>query len=143
MGIITSEPTANNGGNASYFVTDFSALSSDNFYRIKAHSRSGEIQYSRIVKLAATAIQPSVEVYPNPVTGKLLQLKFTGQMAGTYNINLVSSNGQKFSLPAIQLTSGNTTKLIKIPSFISAGIYRLQIAGAGDMNLIRSIHIAE
>ncbi|RYE22688.1 MAG: hypothetical protein EOP51_12610, partial [Sphingobacteriales bacterium] len=51
--ILTTAPTAVNGGSASYVQTDLSPLAADNFYRIKAISLDGQVQYSAIVKVGA------------------------------------------------------------------------------------------
>ena len=142
-GMITNAPIANNGGNASYSVNDFSASTTDNFYRIKALSLSGQIQYSQIVKLAPLNILPSVEVYPNPVAGRSLHINFNGIRSGAYSLQLISINGQQQKLSTIQIASGDVTSTVKIPSFISAGIYQLIITGTGDIQIIKTVHIID
>src|SRR5690606_15854129 len=48
----TVAATANNGGSASYSFADASALTGDNFYRIKSIGVNGEVKYSGIVKVS-------------------------------------------------------------------------------------------
>ncbi|MEO6489557.1 MAG: T9SS type A sorting domain-containing protein, partial [Ferruginibacter sp.] len=142
-GIITAAPTANNGGRSAYTVTDISALSTDNFYRVKALSLSGLVQYSAIVKIAPLRSLPSIEVYPNPVTGRIIQVEFTGQVPGTYKLSLINNNGQSQFLTEVYLTDARSTHAAKLPQVTASGIYRLQITGPGNSVVVKTVHITE
>ncbi|MEI2750097.1 MAG: hypothetical protein V9E88_15215 [Ferruginibacter sp.] len=45
------QPANNNTGNARYDYTDYNSSSADIFYRVKAISNDGTVQYSRTVKV--------------------------------------------------------------------------------------------
>ena len=126
-GIITADPTLNNGGSASYTRNDISPLSRDNFYRINALSLSGQVQYSTIVKVGPLKGIRSITVYPNPVVGKTMQLHLDDQDAGTYGLQLTNKLGQVVYNGTMQVSGSNLVKSVHIPKEISSGSYQLNI----------------
>ena len=140
--IITTGPTANNGGSSSYSKIDLGALSADNFYRIKALSLGGRIQYSPVVKVAPLKSEPGINVYPNPVTGKIMQLQFIDQPAGKYNVVLIYSNGMQQQLSILQVNAGQATYPVEFPQLLASGIYQLRITGPDNMTTQKTIHVS-
>ena len=84
---------------------------------------------------------PGVEVYPNPVINKSLQLKFTSLPAGEYNLELIYSNGMKQFLNSLQITEGKTTYSVNLPHFIAPGIYRLQVSGNDNIKFHKVLNV--
>lgn len=123
-GIITEGPRANNGGQATYQRTDLSALKQANFYRIKAISRNGLVQYSSIVKVDEIATQGTIAVYPNPVINKTLNVKFSSLDAGKYNLVVFNSAGKTVVRNVVELGSANLTRSFQLGN-LAAGIYHL------------------
>ncbi len=142
-GIITKDPLTNNGSNRFYSENDLSALSTDNFYRIKALSVGGAVQYSAVVKVAALKDKPGINVYPNPVTGHVLQLQFTDQPEGKYNIVLLYSDGKQQQISQVLVQASQAVYAIEIPQLLAAGIYRLQITGPGNETIFKTIRVSE
>ena len=126
-GILTAAPVANNGGSASYARNDISPLAMDNFYRIKALSVGGQIQYSPIVKVAPLKSIRSITVYPNPVSGKTIQIHMTDAVAGTYSLQLTNKLGQVVYNGTIQVNTGSMVKSVALPNEIASGNYQLNI----------------
>ena len=141
-GIITADPTANNGGRSAYSVKDLSALANDNFYRIKALSLSGLVQYSNIVKVVAYKMTAGINVYPNPVTGRVMQVEFSGQDAGSYELVLINSKGQQQKVSTLTVSGNRSVYPVQLPAVLAAGIYRLQVTGPKNMITIKTIQIA-
>ncbi|MEO6669972.1 MAG: T9SS type A sorting domain-containing protein [Ferruginibacter sp.] len=124
---IVSTVAKENNRTGAYSIIDNKPLSADNFYRIKAVSVGGQVQYSAIVKVAAPNEQSALTVYPNPVTGKIINVRFHGQPAGNYSLQLTNTLGQMIYQKNIQLTEINTTKSIAIDTATPAGIYQLLV----------------
>ena len=131
-----AQPKANNGGTAVYSRIDENPLPEDNFYRIKAISNSGLVQYSSIVKVARLKTQPGIEVYPNPVTDKKINIQFSSQPKGTYQVELINAAGQSVYKNTIELSGSNSTQSIQPDKTIAAGNYKLKItAEDGTANI--------
>ena len=100
-------------------------VAGDLFYRIKANSLSGEVQYSAIVKVAGSKTNPTITVYPNPVTGKQLQVRFNDVQAGNYQLNLLNAAGQLIYRGVVNVTTGTFAKAIQLSNDVAAGRYDL------------------
>lgn len=140
-GILTTTPTANNGGSARYLQNDLSPLKQDNFYRIKAISQNGFVQYSPIVKVDALASIGQIAVYPNPVENKTIYLRFTAVETGTYSVRLLSSNGQEVFQSRIQVQTSNATHILHPAKHIAAGKYILVITDAQHQKTVQHLII--
>lgn len=124
-----------------YKYEDLQATYADNYYRIRATNFGGKIQYSTVAKINSMVTNASIFVYPNPVVNNLVQLHYTGQPAGMYNLVLVHSNGTKQPLPSILLNEGQGLKSINLPQNLSKGIYLLQIIGPGNKKTVNTIQV--
>ena len=142
-GIITAEPTVNNGGRANYTVTDRTANTGNLFYRIKAISQSGQVQYSAIVKVNGLAVESNVTVYPNPVKDRVANLQLSGMEKGNYQISLVHVNGIVQVLNSINLDGGQETRSIQLPKTLAAGVYQLKIICPDGKIVVKSIQVAD
>ncbi|HRN78627.1 MAG TPA: T9SS type A sorting domain-containing protein [Ferruginibacter sp.] len=140
-GIITTHPTANNGGSARYIQHDLSPLKQDNFYRIKAISQNGLIQYSPIVKVDALESNGQIAVYPNPVENKTIHLRFTAVEPGTYMVRLLSSNGQEVYNNRLSVQTSNATHTLYPAKHIAAGKYILVITDAQHQKTVQHLII--
>ncbi len=126
-GILSASPEAVNGGSASYLRTDLSPLAEDNFYRIKATSIGGQVQYSAVVKVAPVKVKGDIGVYPNPVADKNVQIRFTNQPAGEYRIQLTNKLGQIVYSGMAQVSGTVFVKSVPLNPTIAAGNYQLQV----------------
>ncbi len=142
-GIITADPILNNGSRAEYSRNDLSVLSGDNFYRIKAHSLSGLLQYSSIVKVAELKDSPAFSVYPNPVKGKIIQLHSINQPPGKYNMQLSNKSGQLIYQENFYVNNGSMVRTIFLKNNVAPGSYQLSVRAAGGTKWIKQIIIGD
>ena len=142
-GVLTADPKANNGGSAAYAVNDLTANTNELYYRIKALSQSGQIQYSAIVKVAGLNKASDIEVYPNPVKDKILHLQFSNMKKGDYALVLIHSNGVSENLGRIKLEIPTETKSIHLPKTTATGIYQLKLINPEGEIFIKSIQVVE
>ncbi|MBL0356950.1 MAG: T9SS type A sorting domain-containing protein [Chitinophagaceae bacterium] len=134
--------TGNNGSDISYSLTDATAQSASVFYRIKGTDNAGQAKYSSVVKVAAaSATYTGITVYPNPVKDKLLNLKFTEQATGKYQVSIMNASGQVLLSKTIQHNGGSATQRIGLPSSITGGVYQLQVAGPGNTSTVQQLII--
>ncbi len=111
-----------------YNSLDKSPLALDNFYRVKAISNSGLIQYSAVVKVAALPVSAGIAAYPNPVTEKILNVSFNNQPAGTYQVRVLNKMGQLTLSRSVEISGNNVIVTIPFTKDISTGSYQLIIS---------------
>lgn len=120
--------TANNGGRAVYNHIDNQPLAGDNFYRIKATSIGGQVQFSSIVKVAAKKQGAFISIYPNPVAADgLVQLRFGNQAPGNYRLQLSNAAGQILYNSTVNVAAAVQAESLQLPTRMAAGNYQLRI----------------
>ena len=118
----------NNGGNATYSYKDMLPFIGNNFYRIKITSINGMVKYTAIVKVAAVKNISDINVYPNPVTEKLLNLHFGSKSFGSYKIALINEAGQQIWSSSILYNNNSAGKItVALPTNVAAGNYNLTL----------------
>ncbi|MEO5893729.1 MAG: T9SS type A sorting domain-containing protein [Ferruginibacter sp.] len=126
--INTTFARGNNLLDIEYNIVDAAAIKGDNFYRIKSIGKDSKILYSPIVKVKMTSVEPAISVYPNPVTGKLINVQFDNQPAGEYLVRITNVAGQLLVKERLVHTAGSDTKNIALPETIQTGTYQLTIS---------------
>ncbi len=121
-----AEQVAKNTASASYTTTDNAATAAANYYRIKAVSTDGTITYSNTAKLTTNNLQLTT-IYPNPLTGKTLNVQLGNVVAGKYKISVTNTLGQKVAESTIVHVGANGTHTVNINSTIATGVYNVVI----------------
>ena len=116
----------NNSSDVTYNWLDVNPVSGNNFYRIRSTENSGLIKYSAIAKVNIGKLVPSITVYPNPVTGKQVNLQFTAMDKGMYNIRLINTMGQTVYSTQYSHAGGSATQSISINGVV-AGAYMMEL----------------
>ncbi len=134
-------PNNNNGGNYTYNFVDAAPLALDNFYRIKAISANGQIQYSAIVKIVADVKEPFIAVSPNPVENKTMQLQMGNQAKGLYSVQLINNAGQTVYRGSITVNNYMQTNSIELDRNTATGNYQLLIVSANGDKTAKQIMV--
>lgn len=128
--IATKAPIANNGTNPTYSQVDAAASKARNWYRVKANNTFGAARYSNIAMVnevpADVAGAANMSIYPNPVTGGLVNVHLENQPAGKYNIQISNKAGQVLQSETIQVVGNNILRTINIGS-AKTGTYQVMI----------------
>lgn len=125
----------------SYSAQDETNVVARNFYRVKALSLSGKIQYSAVARLNAQLQDLRLDVYPNPVANKQMNLEINVAQNGTYSLLLVNSFGQQVPLGKLNLQTGVTRQTMSLPAAVSPGIYQLKIMTSDHRTLSKTVTI--
>ncbi|UAY50634.1 hypothetical protein [Ferruginibacter albus] len=126
----TKEETqsSNNNVTATYNWTDLAITNEKYFYyRIKAISVNGNIEYSQVVRVSVGDFAAGIAANPNPITSAGIGVQFTDMPAGQYQIRLLSSVGQVLVVKDIEHSGGNRWELISPVTNLSKGIYVLEV----------------
>ncbi|QEC66767.1 T9SS type A sorting domain-containing protein [Panacibacter ginsenosidivorans] len=110
-----------------YTVHDTRPVLGNNFYRIKAVNKNGEVSYSVIVVVNIGTAKSSVTVQPNPVFNKIINLQLNNVAAGNYTIVISNMSGQQIYNQKIEHGGGNAMQQIILPSSIARGVYIVSV----------------
>lgn len=117
-----------NSTSNSYEWNDVSPAQNINYYRIKAIEKDGTVRYSNIVKVSITqATVASMRIYPNPVTGNVINLQMMNQQKGTYQLTLSNAAGQALYTESRNSSSSSNTISVVPSTKLAAGIYQLEV----------------
>ncbi|MEO5892864.1 MAG: T9SS type A sorting domain-containing protein [Ferruginibacter sp.] len=125
-----SEASVNkqNGAVRGYSWVDNSPVTGNNFYRVKSVDLDGSKKYSLVVKVTRVkANAGSITIYPNPIKGNMVNLQFTNQSTGIYQVRLINNNGQVVYTGRLPVNSNNISQTIFTRKKLSGGIYQLEI----------------
>lgn len=125
----TTMAVGNSSIAVSYSWYDGGAQLGNNFYRVKAFDKSGQIKYTSIVKVTLSKGQPAILVYPNPVQGNNFSLQLTNMDKGTYTMIMYNNLGQKVFSTQLQHAGGTATKTIAVDNALMKGTYQLVLVG--------------
>jgi subtilisin-like proprotein convertase family protein len=130
-----------NLGAGSYNWLDKQPFPGYNYYRIKSIDKNGKINYTEVVKVQMGNIAADISVYPNPVVNGIINLKFTNQPAGRYNIRLLNSLGQLIAGKQVERSDGNGSENLKWDYNLAHGIYQIEITKPnGDVKVIKVMY---
>lgn len=124
----TAQPSLNNGAEATYNTTDAAGAEATVFYRVKVILTDGQQLYTSIVKVTGSR-QKSWNILPNPVIQSQLMIQFNQFESGTYDLSLMSSNGQKVLQSQLMVQGNFMTSLIRLPQGLLPGTYYVVITG--------------
>jgi hypothetical protein len=129
-------PSNNNGGSATYHFTDQHPFDALNYYRIKARSQNGQLQFSRIVKLAMPAKEPTILVSPNPAKGNKIHLQFRNQSTGTYRLSIINSLAQTVHQETLVIDQPDASRTIQPVNILPAGVYQIVLEHKGQTKTV-------
>ena len=127
--------TAKNTATASYTATD-NSVTATTYYRIKAISTAGNISYSNVAKVTYDLRLTTYALYPNPLTGKTLNVSLDNVVAGKYTVSIYNALGQRVITQTISHTGGSATHAISINSALAAGVYNVSISEANSKQVV-------
>jgi len=140
----TSLTTVSSYGNSiaanTYDWVDANPSTGTSYYRIKATSINGEVQYSQLLKINVGRTGNSVSVYPNPVVGNTMGLQMNNMAKGNYSILLVNTNGQVIMSKTLNHKEQNSAEIISLDKAPVKGLYRLEIIQPD--NKVANINVA-
>ncbi len=122
------------GGSGHYTFIDTNPLEGMNYYRIvsvTSASLQNNKSYSSIVRVNMEKLKddPSISIYPNPVTGNTIKIQADNIETGTYVLQVSNDAGQLLFEKTVYYNSAE--KNIEISNKLPAGKYQLSLSGGG------------
>jgi hypothetical protein len=111
------------------------------YYRLKQVDKNGKFSYSNIISVKSTNKNiGSINVYPNPIVGKEINVNLSSLQKGNYNLTITNAIGQIVSSKQIAIQNSNETNKIVIANNFTAGCYFIKITG-NNSDLLQQIII--
>ncbi|MEO7141580.1 MAG: T9SS type A sorting domain-containing protein [Ferruginibacter sp.] len=110
-----------------YQFTDLNPIATNNFYRIKATSQSGLVQFSAVVKVKALETSSQLAVYPTLISDKKINIFFNDIKSSIYAVQVTTSAGKVIYQNRIAVNSMNQVNSIDLVS-AHAGVYAVTIS---------------
>lgn len=117
----------NNGHYQTYNWLDANVVPGLHYYRVKSKGFDGTEQFSAVVKVNVSGQAGTVTVYPNPVTGAVINLQLTNMVQGNYGVRLINSFGQTVLVDEFNHAGGTAAEKITLSKEFPKGLYSLQI----------------
>lgn len=74
---------------------------------------------------------PAISIYPNPISGRIVNMKFIGMPEGYYVCTVSDNSGKKIHAYTLKHTVGSGNESIVLPAGIAQGNYIITIKGPG------------
>ena len=127
-------------GVINYGFTDEVPFAGNNYYRLKVLDLDATFSFTRIVKVAIGEGASASNLYPNPVTGKVVNLELLNLLKGQYEVTLINTSGQIMYAKKVQHAGGSASQLIALPENLSIGVYSVEIKGT-NMKIYKKLMI--
>jgi len=130
-----------NVSNENYAWTDNRIAAGNNYYRIKRIEKSGEIDYSEVVKVHVLEANQNISIFPNPVQDGVIKMHLNNMQKGKYRLTLFNNLGQEINKKQVDHTGGTAIYTFKIATQLPKGIYNLLISKQETVPVYRKIII--
>ena len=151
----------NNTGTYNYTSVDPSPLAGTNYYRIKAARNNADEVYSAVVRVVPVKNQSTgkndgeriaannvtnvevaaVNLYPNPVIDKTVNVQFVNQAKGNYKLELTNKLGELIYRKTVEVDANNVLETIHLERSVAAGNYQLIITAPGNTKTVKQVVI--
>jgi hypothetical protein len=110
-----------------YTQPDGKPLNGNNFYRLVSYSSTGEIKYSKVIKVVYGNFDNSLTLFPNP-TREILKINLTNAIRGKYTLEIYNDAGQKLISKSFDHYGNDRILNITLPTSMKKGPYRVYIS---------------
>lgn len=119
---------------ANYYWFDAAPNKGNNFYRIKAIDLDGKLNYTSVLKVNMGETTPTVNIWPNPLVGKLMKVQLGDQEAGNYKVQLLNASGQTVVSANFQHSGATSVYTMNLPAGIQPGLYYVKCMNGNEVS---------
>jgi hypothetical protein len=110
-----------------YQFEDQAPLEGVNYYRIRVVDIDKLEHLSSIVAIYPSKMQSSLQVYPNPVEGRVINVAIKTSEAGMYNLGIYNIEGQLLQEEQRLVLANGYNLQLQLQSKIVSGMYLLKL----------------
>jgi len=122
----------------SFSIIDANPVEGINYYRIKFTDISGNIRYSNSTSIQFSAINSALKVFPNPVIGNKINLKFSKNNIGNFVVRIIDGLGKTVLITSINHASESSIESISIGNHLCSGKYTITATDATGTNILKT-----
>jgi hypothetical protein len=111
-----------------YSVNDNRPNDEDVYYRVIKKSINGQVITSNVIHLRGENLSSSINISPNPVVNKEINIHFKNRQQGKYVVSVFSNEGKLINQQELLLQSNTENKKIVLPASVSKGNYKVMIS---------------
>jgi len=120
-------PSNNQMGAAAYSFQQKIAAGPNHYYRIRAKSKSGKEELTKIIQLSIIEAAASINIFPNPVIDKNVQVNYTSGVPGKVSLQVTDAFGKPIYQQNFIHTTAGTKLQLPLQNSTPAGIYYVRI----------------
>jgi hypothetical protein len=121
-------PAKDNAATNNYSWFDASPYAGLQYYRVKMVDKSGEVHYSKVVKVAFMRTG-EMTILSNPVKDNVIALRLAEMETGQYTVQLFNNAGQALYTGTLKHANNSAqTYYLPVSVSVSKGMYRLQLS---------------
>ena len=87
--------------------------------------------------------EEALKVYPNPVTGRIVNVSLSTPQEGNWGCDVLNVMGQVVATQALNLDMGNTTARVNLPASVAPGTYYLRFTRNGELMAVKPVTVQE
>ena len=118
-----------------YSLVDNKVVSGNNYYRIKAVSETGVVNYSNVALLTTNHLS-LITVFPNPLKGSTLNIQMGNVVAGKYVLSIYNTLGEKVNEQPVTHLGGSGNYVLTINKTLASGVYGVTIREEGSKQVV-------
>lgn len=118
-------------GRQSYSTTDNNIFGTVLYYRIKAVSQNGALDYTSILAVKFKSESFDVQISPNPAAQGFINMSLREVPAGYYTVRIFNSSGRLVQATPLEVAGGVSVQTVLLPPGTSKGLYYLQMKAEG------------
>ncbi len=107
-------------------------------YKIEIHANN---PWPATVPQATAEQHNKVNVYPNPVSGRMVNVEIPGADNGKWNCQIFNTIGQHVANQTLDISNTNNRAVVQIPSVVATGFYYLHITKDGQTVAVKQIEV--
>ena len=119
----------NNPYSHTYIFQDAQPFAEKNYYRLRLLELSPVIKYSSIVMIDMKRTDISMNIYPNPVRERVINIQMNNFAKGSYTIHLYNAAGQVEFTGNIYHDGRSSTQVLVLSNDLPPGTHYFQLNG--------------
>ena len=129
--VYKASPKANNKTDVMYEWKDNEMNEGASYYRIVGVSTNNDKVYSNTIQLQkANTARSEIQIFPNPIKGTNMNVRFLNMENGDYEIRMYSVTGILINTTSITHAGANVLHEISLDSKPAPGLYHLRVLNA-------------
>ncbi len=137
--IASIQPAGVNAGSTDYRSLDPDPAKGYNYYRIREWFHSGATEVSSTVKVFIGDTNGSVNIFPNPASGRSLNVQLNDLPAGNYQLRLINAIGQVLIVRRIAGNGQSQVEHIELGDEVIKGLYKLEVTNGKDFREVNNL----